>query len=304
MSIKTDYKDLTFEPVYIPVNDTDTLHMMRIYSNPAGAPVLMMHGAVENGSIFYNEKGKGLGPYLAQHGFDVYAADLRGRGGSYPPVKRGSPYGQTESITEDIPAFMNKIIGLRGMIPQHWVCHSWGGVLATAHLMRFPENISRVKSLVYFGAKRKVSVVNTHRVLFIDIVWRHLFTLLGKIYGYVPARKFGVGIDNESLKSHSGCVFWVEEKSWIDPGDGFDYGEAALHVTLPPALYFAAVNDMSLGHRSDVTDFIKESGKHPYEYILLSRENGNLHDYDHVSMITHRDAPSDHFTEVLRWLSK
>lgn len=303
MSIKTDCKDLTFEPVFIPVNGTDTLHMMRIYSDPFGPPVLMLHGAIENGRIFYNEEGRGLGPYLARNGFDVYAADLRGRGDSTPHVSRSSTFGQTESITEDIPAYMNRIIELRGDVPQHWVCHSWGGVLATAHLLRFPENISSVKSLVYFGTKRRVSVCNFHRLIYIDLVWRYGFSLISRIFGYVPARSFGVGTDDESCGSHAGCVRWVEERNWIDPVDGFNYGRAAEFVTLPPALYFAALNDMSLGHRSDVTDFINESGKHLYKYILLSRRNGNLHDYDHVSMITHKDAPSDHFPEVLRWLS-
>jgi hypothetical protein len=147
-------------------------------------------------------------------------------------------------------------------------------------------------------------VYNWHRIVFIDLVWRYLFTLAGKIYGYVPAKKFGVGIDDESRGSHAGCVFWVEEKTWIDPVDGFNYGNAAEHITLPPALYFAAINDISLGHRSDVNDFIKESGKHLYKYVLLSKKNGNLHNYDHVSMITHKDSPADHFPEVLAWLNK
>lgn len=296
--------NITYEPVFIPVNGTDTLHMMRIYSNPAGPPVLMIHGAIENGRIFYNDRGKGLGPYLAVNGFDVYAADLRGRGGCTPHVNRDSSYGQTDSIIADIPAYMNKIIELRGNIMQHWVCHSWGGVLATAHLLRHPENIANVRSLVYFGSKRKVSVRNLHRFLYIDIVWRYGFSLVSRIFGYVPAKKFGFGTDDESRGSHSGCVYWVEEKTWIDPVDGFDYGKAAGKVTLPPALYFAAENDKSLGHPSDVSDFINESGDHSYEYILLSKRKGNLHNYDHVSMITHRDAPADHFSEVLRWLTE
>ncbi|HOP63668.1 MAG TPA: alpha/beta fold hydrolase [Spirochaetota bacterium] len=294
---------LKYEPVFISVNDTDTLHMMRIYGNPGAQPVLMIHGAVENGRIFYNEKGKGLAPYLAMNGFDVYAADLRGRGASLPHVSKESRYGQTESITEDIPAFIEKIREIRGNKNIHMVCHSWGGVLTTSFLVRFPENIKRIKSIVYFGSKRRVSVYNLHRLVFIDLVWRHLFTLTGKILGYVPAKKFGIGIDNESRGSHSGCVFWVEEKGWVDPVDRFNYGEAACKVTLPPALYFAAENDRSLGHPSDVIDFINESGSHRHEYRLLSRKNGNMHNYDHVSMITHRDAVIDHFPEVLEWLS-
>lgn len=302
--IKTISSKLTYEPVYIRVNETDTLHMMRIYSNPVGTPVLMMHGAIENSRVFYNEEGKGLGPYLAMNGYDVYAADLRGRGGSLPHVSRKSEYGQTDSINEDIPAFMNRIIELRGRIPQHWICHSWGGVLATAHLLRHPEKIANVRSLVYFGSKRRVSVRNLHRLIYIDLVWRYMFSLVSKIWGYVPAKKFGFGIDDESRGSHYGCVFWVEEGEWRDPVDGFDYKAAAKQVTLPPALYFAAANDMSLGHPSDVTDFINESGKHYYQYRLLSKKNGNMHNYDHVSMITHRGAPADHFPEVLEWLGK
>ena len=294
---------MTYEPVFIPVNGTDTLHMMRIYRDPEGPPVLMLHGAIENGTIFYNESGKGLGPYLAMNGYDVYAADLRGRGGSYPHVSRRSTYGQTESITEDIPAFMNRIIELRGSISQRWVCHSWGGVLATSHLVRFPGHIKNVKSLTYFGSKRRVSVRNMHRLVYIDFIWRYLLTLASKIFGYVPSSRFGLGIDDESRKSHAFCVRWVEEKEWIDPQDGFDYGKAARGVTLPPALYFAAANDLSLGHPSDVMDFIRESGDHPYRHVLLSRENGNLHDYDHVTMVAHRDAVRDHFPEVLAWLA-
>ena len=65
------------------LNDGDhQLHIRHIYceGGEQGQPVLMVHGAIENGRIFYNEKGKGFGCYLAQQGFDVYVIDLRGRG--------------------------------------------------------------------------------------------------------------------------------------------------------------------------------------------------------------------------------
>ena len=75
----------------------------------------MLHGAVENGKIFYSEKNKGLASYLAHHGFDVFVADLRGRGLSEPAIKKGAIHGQTESITEDIPAFINEIKKLKVM---------------------------------------------------------------------------------------------------------------------------------------------------------------------------------------------
>ena len=53
-------------------------------------PVLMLHGAIENSRIFYNEKGRGLGCFLADHGFYVSCADFAGRGLSQPKADRKS----------------------------------------------------------------------------------------------------------------------------------------------------------------------------------------------------------------------
>ena len=47
--------------------------------------VLMIHGAVENGRIFYSNSGKGLAPFLCNSDSDVFVIDLPGRGESQPP---------------------------------------------------------------------------------------------------------------------------------------------------------------------------------------------------------------------------
>ncbi|HEY9044239.1 MAG TPA: alpha/beta hydrolase, partial [Rheinheimera sp.] len=61
------------------------LHLRRLMPMQQGiAPVLMLHGAIENGRIFYSHSGKGLGCYLADNGFMVYCADFAGRGLSKP----------------------------------------------------------------------------------------------------------------------------------------------------------------------------------------------------------------------------
>jgi hypothetical protein len=31
---------------------------------------------------------------------------------------------------------------------------------------------------------------------------------------------------------------------------------------------------------------------------------GHLHDYDHISLLTHRDAPADHFPWIVNWLAE
>ena len=78
--------------------DHDVLHLKRIYRVSHGIPVLMIHGSVSNGRIFYSSSHKGLAPYLAACGCDVYVADLRGRGQSTPAVHAHSAHSQTQSI--------------------------------------------------------------------------------------------------------------------------------------------------------------------------------------------------------------
>ncbi len=296
--------DLRFEPIMVPFEKTDRLHMMRIHRDPAGPPVLMLHGAIANSRIFYSESGKRLGPFLARRGFDVYAADLRGRGGSVPHVGPGSDHGQTESITGEIPAFMKAIREIRPGERQHWIAHSWGGVLLNSHLARFPEHIPAVRSLTYFGTKRQIKSVTLQRFLQISLFWNIVARIIVAFKGYLPASSvgFGLGSDDETRKSHLHCVIWARGSRWVDPDDGFDYAGAVKRITLPPAFYIAASRDACLGNPADVRRFMEESGQSGEKFLLLGKKQGSLHDYDHLSMVTHPDAASDHFPLVLDWL--
>ena len=280
----------------------DVLRLQRFTGAAPGPPVLMLHGAIENGRIFYSGSGKGLAPYLARNGFDVYVADLRGRGKSTPPIGPTSRFGQTEAIIEDIPACVEAIRGLRGPVPQRWVAHSWGGVLFSSVLARFPEYTELVDSLAYFGSKRTVRVWNLQRILKVELVWNGLCPLACRLAGYLPARQLRIGSDSETTRSYRQSAAWVRDDAWVDADDGFDYGAAIKKLALPPIWYLAAENDRALGHPRDIRDFMESAGRQQCRYTVLSRKNGNRHDYDHISMLTHPEAVQDHFPEVLKWL--
>lgn len=294
---------LVQESLFIPVTAEDTLHLRHIYQTQEGPPVFMLHGAVENGRIFYSDTARGLAPYLARRGFDVYVADQRGRGLSRPPIRRGASYGQTEAITEDLPAFIEAIKKIRGDVPQHWVAHSWGGVLMASFLARSPQYMSGVASMVCFGTKRTIRVRHLKKRLVMDLFWDHVGRLLVKVIGFLPARQLHLGSDNETDKSHLHCKQWVQPQSpWIDPQDGFDYAAAAKRVSYPPTLHLAGIGDAFLGHPRDVHDFLVEMGATEYEYIVLGRRYGNRRDYGHINMLTDPEAEADHFPLVVDWM--
>ncbi len=293
---------ITSEKIGIPLGGNESIVLTRFCGDPAGIPVLMIHGAIENGKIFHSRSGKGLGPWLASRGFDVFVADLRGHGESTPHVSRYTAYGQTEIVLEELPAIVEALIARRGRVRQAWVAHSWGGVLLNAFLARFPEYAPLVSSAVYFGSKRRVRAMTGESLLKVWLIWELVCPIVAAVAGYLPAARMGIGSDDESRRYLMQCLRWVRESRWVDPADGFDYGEALRRVEMPPIWYIAAAADGALGHPDDVRAFMESSGTAKARFTVLSREAGNMHNYDHIDMLTHADATRDHFPAVAEWL--
>ena len=285
--------------------ETHNLHLMHI-SQPGqqGIPILMIHGMVEDGRIFYHKSGKGLGSYMAQQGYDVYVADLRGMGLSTPKVSASSKHGQTETIQQDIPALIRFVLEHSGHQLLHLMAHSWGGVYINSSLLHQPELIPSILSSTFLGSKRTVRARTFERYFKIDLIWNRLSLAASKRKGYLPAINYKLGSENESHKTHRQCVEWVRNDAWVDSDDGFDYGATAKNTVLPATLHIAAMRDISMGHRFDVKAFMKESGPHKAEYQLLAKKHGNSLDYDHINMLTASECIDDHFPSILNWIKK
>lgn len=277
------------------------LHLRRLLPLGQGkAPVLMLHGAIENGRIFYSHSGKGLGCYLADQGFMVYCADFAGRGLSKPHVSQGFAQSQQQMITRDIPALIEHIYQLHQQ-KVILIAHSWGGVVTAASLARFPQLAAKVAAKVCFGSKRVISVQNMQRRLKIDLVWNTLAPWLSKKYGYFPARKWRIGADDEPEQFLQDTVQWISGAPFCDLTDAFDYARSSQQLNWPPVWHFAAENDRLLGHPHDVKAFIAETVPQA-RYTLLGKAQGYQQDYDHISMLTHPAAVQDHFAELRDWL--
>ncbi|PCJ16210.1 MAG: esterase [Candidatus Cloacimonadota bacterium] len=278
------------------------LHLRKIYKNENDPAVLMVHGAIENGKIFYTKKNKGFAPFLASKNYCCYVIDLRGRGESSPLVSKDSKFGQTQIICEDLPFILDELLKNHSSITL--VAHSWGGVLLNSFLCRFPKYIDKINTCIYFASKRSITVNNLQAIFYMEIVWRVICPLLSKIYGYLPAKQFGLGSDNESKLTHYESLLWARILPWIDPQDSFDYGSAIKTMKLPKTLYLTGIKDMALGHPIDVKRFLDESGVGIKKSVVLSKSNGNKNDYDHINILTSKDSVNDHFLEVLKFIEE
>ncbi|HEA16504.1 MAG TPA: alpha/beta fold hydrolase [Pseudoalteromonas prydzensis] len=291
------------ESVFIKLTEQQTLHLRRIAdnTNEAGPAVFFMHGAVENGKIFYTHSNKGLAPFLAEQGYVCYVADLRGRGDSKPAISKHAHYGQTEAIIEDIPAFIAKITEREGKPPAYWVAHSWGGVLMNSVFARYPQFINDVKACAYFGTKRSLYNHHPQKYLQGNLIWYFLAPILAKKHGYLPAKKLKWGSDDETKKSHYQSMQWAKRKAWVDSDDGFDYAQAVANLTLPATLHIGGVKDKALAQQIDIEKFIEESGLGVQKLQMYGKQHGHQYDYDHINMLTHPSAKLDQFKDVLAW---
>ncbi|WOT06025.1 alpha/beta fold hydrolase [Shewanella youngdeokensis] len=264
-------------------------------------PLLMLHGAMSNGRVFYSESGKGLGCYLAAAGVVVYVLDTSGRGSSTPKIGRGFSAGQGEVIREQLPLIQQYILSLHPNADTvHWCGHSWGGVLMASAIARFEYLQHSVASLVTFGSKRRIEVKSLSKWIKVDLVWNKIAPLIARYRGYLPAEKLRIGMDNESQSSLLQTIDWVQGY-WIDHDDGFDYSLAAKQAKWPRSWFIAAQGDKVLGNPSDVKRMMLECQIPTADYTLLSRQHGFKHDYTHAGMLTHQDAVKDHFPRVLDW---
>lgn len=286
------------------VNDAHhQLHLRHIWHDENGPPVLMIHGVIENGKIFYTENGKGLACFLAANGFNVFVADMRGRGKSSPSIADDPNHDQHDQITRDIPCFINYVAERTGQ-PVHAIAHSWGGVLLASSLARFPELCERIASQICFGTKRSVRVQNPEKWFKVDLIWKTLCPIIASRKGFLPAANLKIGSDDETYGSLSQGMNWVRKKPWVDAKDHFNYAQAAKQTRWPATWHIAATNDYALGHPKDVHDFIAESVGPSAHFTVLSKANDNLYNYDHISMLTHPLAVKDHFPSVVKWLHK
>lgn len=290
------------ERIMLPVSDGDSIAIERFYTGTQGIPVLMVHGSVENGRIFYSSSGKGLAPFLAREGYDVFVMDMRGKGNSEPRVSRRSTYSQFETITGDIPFTLQKISELKGNVPVQLVAHSWGGVLLLSWFARF-SNSFPVRSMVFFGSKRKIYIKTWKKLWMVDFFWNFIGRTVSFFKGYLPAVWLRFGSDNESRNFFLETNHWVYADSWIDRRDGFNYHEAFKALTFPPILSLTGSQDHTLGNPHDVKELLKETGSGATQFVEVGKMSGYQHDYGHIDLLTHPDAPDDHFQLVLEWMN-
>lgn len=284
-----------------------TVHGGQIFLRQLGqlktkAAVLMVHGLGTDGDAFIKE-GHGLANYLSELGFSCFIPDLVGHGQSWPHIGRHLEHTVHDIIAEDVIRVISEIERQLKGKPLFLVGQGFGSVLLMSAFARHEKLQHLVQGCVHFNARRSVTISGVAHSGVSKLIRDKVMPMLGSVRGDVPMQWLPEATQPELLSWYKTFLEWSRGE-WKDPVDGFNYGSTLRTLALPPALYFAARSHGYSSHTGDVREFMRELGTHNARMMVLAKRDGNLRNYNSMTMIQHDDAWVDHFPVVLDWLNE
>jgi|UniRef100_A0A7C4EST2 pimeloyl-ACP methyl ester carboxylesterase len=306
------------------------VHRYRPKTAQVTYPVVLCHGLDSNRYIFDLTPGPSLARYLAQHGLDVWVAELRGAGMSDRPglfvtdVPRSWSF--DDHLKYDVPAVIAHVLARTGADKVHWIGHSMGGILIQAYLAAHPD--AAVASVIAVGAPadfRRIRMKGVRLLamikpllrafpvppmpfngrLVLPIAHRLPSFLLGLFYppniSPAVARQM-VAVGSELITS---------TKLWLDFGRFVQTGELAsedgepylrhLDQCATPMLLFAGSKDL-MAPPEAVKAAIGENAAGERRYHVFGKTEGTDEDYGHIDMIVGKRAHAEVYPAMVEWL--
>lgn len=154
------------EETSLPVEDGHVFALRMKSAGSAKGVVILTHGAGSPGSATWDLEGASMMRALADAGFDAYAFDARGFGGSSkPPQMSGPQEGEPVVRAQDVMADIDAVWRWAGSPAEFdllgW---SWGCAVAGTYAAAHPERVRRLVLFAPVWARQRPSRHITNRV--------------------------------------------------------------------------------------------------------------------------------------------
>ena len=277
----------------VTTQDNHPLAIYRLISDeqPAGRPVIFVHGAYSNKHFWLSPKGKGIARFFAEHHLDVWLMETRGHGNSVQN-SRYKTISADDAIRFDFTAVSDYISTLNPN-KQLWIGHSYGGLflsfalgcgfLPQAPVAAFCIIGTQVKmGQEYLGFKPLAGTLK----------------LATRLLGKFPARLAGLGGEDEPPAISNQFIDW-KAAGTCRSGEGMDYINSLKNISIP-CLALAGGND-TIDPPEGCKDFWENIGSPEKTFWLLSGSQGWSADYGHVDMIIGEPAAREVWPQLLEW---
>jgi pimeloyl-ACP methyl ester carboxylesterase len=285
-------------------------------------PVLLCHGLSANrGNLDFGLDRYSLSLFLAQAGFDCFALDLRGHGGSVR-VRKDAPHLWTFDtyLAQDIPAALDEVEKATGEKTALWLGHSQGALLGLLTASLHPDRIAGVVAMApptHWAAQEELK-----RLLRFVPAGQGRNRLLARAFaplaGYFHpgAAQFPLNtrnveprvlrlvmsnvVENVSAGVQAQFFRWARTDRF-DSADGkIDY-RLSLATATAPALFIAGSRDL-LAPPASVRAGHDLWGGEKELWVAGTAESKLSADYGHSDLIFGRRAPEEIFSRVREWL--
>lgn len=228
---------------------------------PAGEPVgtvLLLHAMMVDGRSFDRPAGAGFAATMAQAGFHVHIADLRGRGASGPTVKEGGAWSYDDLVLRDVPALVEAARDRSGGPP--WVVgHSLGAHTSIAAAGVGAHAEPPAGHVLIAGNVWMPRLDGSSRVRFRKHLAMRAMRRIGRTFGHFPARSLRIGpVDEAGDYVDDLCRFWFRN-AWRSADGRLDYAAAMRDVT-GPVLAVASQGDPLFAHVEGARSFVEGLG--------------------------------------------
>jgi len=283
---------------------------------PRGAarrlPVLLVHGLAVNGRFLDFGGRHSLSAFLAAAGFDCFAVDLRGHGGSRRGPARDWCF--DDYLRQDLPAALEAVRRATGAPRVLLLGHSQGALLSLLTAAQRPAEVAGVVALA--GPVRLRP--GLHTGVFALRSWaRFLACMVAPFTGYLHLRAAQASINTrnverpvlqrflctavENVSRGVAAQFrgWMRSGHFASQDGAVDY-RGLLPGARAPALFVAGQSDglsppeaVQAGH---------DLWGGPRAWLLASAAEGFAADYGHGDLVFGRRAPDEIYPRLREWM--
>jgi poly(3-hydroxyalkanoate) synthetase len=293
-------------------------------------PVLFVHGMGANRFNFDLNESHSLSRYLAEHGYDSWVVELRGRGRSVHEDKKKNDWNFEDFLHQDLKSTVAFVREKTGS-PMHWVGHSMGGILGLAYVECYGSE--DVRSLTLFGTPLAFGrkqwglklwglMVQVHRFIptMDQETWgRRMLPLVNKNRKALNFfLRYLANPDNmdtataldifDKLVTNEAPGIVLQFSDWVRNGDirsvdrSYNYTENLGRVDIP-AVFISGVTDL-MAPSENTARHMKRLGSSRVKQIVLSLKNGFSADYGHGDLIMGKNSPKEVYPKVAEWIAE
>ncbi len=249
------------------------------------SPVIFLPGMFSNRHFWMSAKGIGLAAQLASVGHDCWLVERRGTGIS--PRHSSARCGLDETVQIDLPMIQQRVAS-DSSLPAYWIGHSFGGV-AISLAVATTLNQDRVAGLVLFASQFEVGKQSLR--------WPgRIFTqCISRMYGYFPARRLGLGPENEPVAAIDDACKWTTRAC---RDQSMQQMLAGIHCPVMALVGAADKVDPAAGCEK----FISHMSSNDKTYCLAGKAHGFKEDYNHPGIVVSKSAAFEIWPKVGEWM--